>query len=200
MHEGAVACLIEDTLDCLTPWFAVCVRLNWEKAVAARLTAKGYAAFLPLYRNVSRVSGTNKLLPVFPGYVFSSFDVKQRLPILTIPGVHHIVGMGHNPEPLDNHELSAIERFVVSGMKVEPWAFVKTGELVQVDRGPLSGLKGILIETGSSRRLVTSLSLLERSIAVEIDRDDLHPIQATVKRSNATTVAFGAISVRQRDR
>jgi transcription antitermination factor NusG len=153
--------------------------LNWEKAVLARLTGKGYPAFLPLYPKSARTCGQGKPQPLFPGYVFSSFDVALRMPILTIPGVLHVVGRGHTPEPVDPYELLAIERFVDSGMELEPWTFLKNGELALVERGPLTGLKGIFIEASQSQRLVVSLSLLEQSVAVEINRDDLRLVGVT---------------------
>lgn len=165
--------------DCAEPWFAVSVRSNYEKIVAASLRAKGYAEFLPLYRSRSRrrKSAQRSELPLFPGYVFSAFDVNNRLPILTIPGVVRIVGIGHNPTPMSREELLAIHRFVASGGAVEPWPFLKTGDFVLVEQGSLSGLEGVLIQIKNTYRLVVSLGLLQRSVAVEIDRDFVRPIR-----------------------
>ena len=160
-------------------WFALRVRSNCEKIVASCLKGKGYAEFLPLYRRPSRRHGPSKEieLPLFPGYVFSAFDVNHRLPILTIPGVVHVVGIGQTPEPIDREELLTVELFVSSGLAVEPWPFLKAGELVVVDRGSLEGLEGILVQIKNSHRLVVSLSLLQRSVAVEIDRDCIRPVR-----------------------
>jgi transcription antitermination factor NusG len=154
------------------------VRSNCEKVVASSLKGKGYAEFLPLYRKLSRRAGPAKEveLPLFPGYVFSAFDVNHRLPILTIPGVVHVVGVGRAPESIDRDELLAVERFVASSLAVEPWPFLKTGDAVVVDRGPLAGLEGTLVQIRASHRLVVSLTLLQRSVAVEIDRDSVRPI------------------------
>jgi transcription antitermination factor NusG len=161
------------------PWYALRVRSNCEKTVALSLGGKGYAEFLPLYRKLSRRRGPAKQIesPLFPGYVFSAFDVNHRLPILMTPGVVHVVGIGRIPEAVDKDELLAIERFVSSGLAVEPWPFLKKGEPVLVERGPLSGLEGVLIEIKGLHRLVISLSLLQRSVAVEIDRDCVRPLK-----------------------
>src|SRR6266571_3654716 len=155
------------------PWFALRVRSNYEKIVASSLRGKGYEEFLPLYRERSRRAGPAKQieLPLFPGYVFSAFDVNHRLPILTIPGVVRVVGIGHKPAVIDREELLAIKRFVASGIAVEPWPFLKTGDFVLVDRGPLSGLEGIFVQIKKAHRLVVSLSLLQRSVAVAIKQD-----------------------------
>jgi transcription antitermination factor NusG len=165
-------------LCCNEQWFALRVRSNCEKVVASSLKGKGYAEFLPLYRKVSRRAGPAKQveLPLFPGYVFSGFDVNHRLPILTIPGVIHVVGIGRAPESIDRDELLAVKRFVASGLGVEPWPFLKTGESVLVDRGPLAGLEGTLVQIKGSHRLIVSLTLLQRSVAVEIDRDSVRPL------------------------
>lgn len=162
-----------------TQWFALRVRSNCEKTVASSLKGKGYAEFLPMYRKRSRRHGPAKQLelPLFPGYVFSAFDVNDRLPILTIPGVVHVVGNGRTPESIDREELLRIERFLASGKAVEPWPFLKAGELVLIEDGPLSGLEGILVQIKTLRRLVVSLSLLQRSVAVEIDRDCIRPVR-----------------------
>ena len=160
------------------PWFALRVRSNCEKIVASSLKGKGYAQFLPLYRRSQRSGPAKQIeLPLFPGYVFSAFDVNHRLPILTIPGVVRVVGIGHTPAAIDREELLAIKRFVASGIAVEPWPFLKTGDFVLIDRGALSGLEGVLVQIKNGHRLVVSLSLLQRSVAVEIDRDCVRPLR-----------------------
>jgi transcription antitermination factor NusG len=149
---------------------------------------------LPLYGKISARALT-KQVPLFPGYVFSAFDLKDRLPILTVPGVYHIVSLGHIPEPMDGDELLALERFAASGVAMEPWAFLQTGELVVVERGPLAGLKGILVEIKDSQRLVISLRVLQQSVAVEVDRDDLRleQLRVPVGKAEAAMPARGRL-------
>jgi transcription antitermination factor NusG len=177
-------------------WFALRVRSNSEKLVAFALRGKGYDEFLPLYRKLSRWSDRKKQieLPLFPGYVFSRFDVNQRLPILIIPGVMQVVGFGNKPEPVADEELRAVERFVASGLPVEPWPFLKVGESVLVDDGPLAGLEGTLVEVKNRYRIVVSLTLLQRSVAVEIDRDCIRPVTSIslVQRAAPPRLALGA--------
>src|SRR5437667_12182066 len=80
-------------------WYALQVRPRFEKVVALHLQHKGYEEYLPLYRKRQRWSGRVKEvdLPLFPGYLFCKFDVFRRLPILVIPGVMSVVGVGRNP-------------------------------------------------------------------------------------------------------
>lgn len=158
---------------CDTRWFALRVRSHCEKPIAAILHNKGYQEFLPLYRSRRRWSDRTKQLelPLFPGYVFCRFDPCDRLPILTTPGLVHIVGIGKTPVPVDDQEIEAIHAIIRSGLAAEPWPFVKVGNLVRINHGALCGLEGILLEFKKRHRLLVSVTLLQRSVAVEIDRD-----------------------------
>ena len=125
-----------------------------------------------MYPGTSRWSDRTKRieLPLFPGYVFARFDVVKRLPVLKVPGVMHVVGFGRTPEPVDETELAAIERLVASGLPVQPWPYLRTGGVVKIRRGALTGLEGTVLEIKNTYRLVVSLTLMQRSVAVEIDR------------------------------
>jgi len=160
------------------PWFALQVRPRHEKNVAAHLMARGYTHFLPLYRTRRRWSDRVKILdlPLFTGYVFSRFDPQNRLPILTVPGVVGVVGFGRGPEPVDPSELAVIQRITMNGAPAEPWPYLNVGQRVRVERGPLAGIEGILIQLRSRSRIVVSVSLLQRSVAAEIGRDCISPI------------------------
>ncbi len=153
-------------------WFAIRVKSQREKSVAAAIGSKGFEEFLPLYKSRRRWSDRLKSqeLPLFPGYVFCHIDPSSRLPILTIPGVLHFVGIGKTPAPIDEIEIAAVQSAVRSGLRVEPSDYLEVGQCVRLEDGPLAGLKGILTEVRKQFRVVVSLTLLKRSVAVEIDR------------------------------
>lgn len=161
-------------------WFALRVRSNYERFVQSALQGKSYEEFLPLWRKRVRWSDRFKEIdvPLFPGYVFGKFDVNRRLPILTIPGVVNIVSTGAWPEPVDEAELDQVRRFVSSGLPVGPWPFLQVGDRVLIERGALAGLEGILVQTKTQCRVVVSVGLLQRSVAVEIDRACVRPVAA----------------------
>ena len=163
-------------------WFALQVRSQHEKTVASTLRDKGYEEFLPLCQIKRRWSDRVKRLevPLFPGYVFCRFDVEKRLPILVTPGVLFIVGVGKIPCPIDNSEVVALQSIVKSGLQAEPWPFLKIGQRVRIEQGSLAGVEGILLSPKSSYRLVVSVTLLQRSVAVEIDRDWVTPISSRI--------------------
>jgi len=162
-------------------WFALRVKCRYEKLVSTLLRDKGYDEFLPLYWSRRRWSDRFQSveLPLFPGYVFCRLEPQQsRLPLLVTPGAMHFVGVGRSPEPIDDGEIGAIQAALRSGLRAEPWPFLKVGHRVRLEEGPLNGLEGILIEVRKQHRIVVSVSLLQRSMAVEIDREWIRPLDA----------------------
>ena len=160
------------------PWFALHTRSRHEKISAISLQQKGYEDFLPLYRSLRRWSDRRKEveLPLFPGYVFCRLDPLNRMPILSTPGVLSIVGAGKNPVAVEEAEISALQAMVRSGLDAQPWPFLQAGQRVQIEAGPLEGVEGILLSVKNSSRLILSVSLLQRSVAVEIDRCSVRPL------------------------
>jgi transcriptional antiterminator RfaH len=161
-------------------WFAIQVKLQYEQFVAKVLNAKGFEAFSPTYRRLDSDRGEEKSEPpLFPGYLFGLFNVRFRLPILTTPGVHRVVGYGKNPVPIPPEEIKAIQEVTKFGPPPEPCPFLETGTRVQVIKGPLTGVEGILIETRSRCRVVLSVSLIQQSIRVEVDRQFLRILHSS---------------------
>ncbi|HZQ56114.1 MAG TPA: UpxY family transcription antiterminator [Bryobacteraceae bacterium] len=155
------------------PWYAVRTRANHEKTASTVLEAKGYQPYLPTYKVRRRWSDrvVETLLPLFPGYVFCRFDAKLRSPIITTPGVVSVVGFGADPAPIPDNEIVAIETALRSGLSAEPYAFLSEGQRVRVTRGSLEGVEGVLIKKKNDWRLVISVTMLQRSLSVEIDRE-----------------------------
>jgi transcription antitermination factor NusG len=169
-----------------TLWYALHVRTRFEKVVSRNLQGKGYEEFLPLYKRVSRWSDRTKEieLPLFPGYVFCRFDPHDRLPVLTVPGVNAIVGIGKNLLPVQESEIEAIRAVLQSGAFCEPWPFLEVGQRVCVEYGPLAGTEGLVTMVKNSCRLVISVNMLQRSVAVEIDRDCLKPLSKETHKNS----------------
>lgn len=167
------------------PWFALQVRSRFEQGVAEHLDGKGYELFLPLYKCRKRWSDRIKEVeaPLFPGYLFCRFDAQDRLPILKTPGVIQIVGTNRVPIAVDEQEIQAIQTMVASGMPNQPWPFLSAGDRVRIESGPLRGLEGILVEFKGNHRLVLSVTLLQRSVAVEIDSAFVTSLRSSLRPS-----------------
>jgi len=165
-------------------WYALRIRSNQEKIVASMLENKGYEQFLPLYRSTRRWSDRVKQLdlPLFPGYLFCRLDpVETVLPVLTTPGVVSIAGTGRVPLPVPDEEIEAVRTVIRSGLATMPWPGLTVGSKVLIERGPLTGLEGVAINVGDQCRLVVSVQLLQRSLAVTIERSWARPISNTAR-------------------
>ena len=161
-------------------WFALQVRTRWESSTAMLLSGKGYQTFLPANKTKKRWNGRLREVnaPLFPGYVFCQFDAQKRLPILVTPGVIAVVGRGRVPFPVDDSEIAAIQTVVSSGFHAEPWPYLEIGQKIRIESDALMGLEGILINFKGNHRIVVSVSLLRRSVALEIDRSCVIPVGA----------------------
>jgi len=154
------------------PWFAILARTGREKNATLLLENAGYECYLPVSKFTRRWSDRVKEVevPLFPGYLFCRMNANNRLPVLMTPGVIQIVGVGKTPIPVEEEEIAAIQRVGKSGLPTMPWPYLQVGHVVTIEEGPLCGLAGIVLKIKSGLRLVLSVSLLQRSVAVEIDR------------------------------
>ena len=153
-------------------WYALQIRQRYEKPASEILKNKGYEEFLPMYRARRRWSDRIKEvdLPLFPGYLFCRFDLNaKRAPVVTTPGVTRIVAYGGIATPVDETEIAGIHKLLDSGCLAEPWPYMTQGDIVRIRHGALQGVEGTYIETKKGNRLVLSISLLQRSVAFEID-------------------------------
>ena len=160
-------------------WYAIQVAAKKEKLVASVLTEKGYECFLPLYPKRTTWSDRIKVtsVPLFRGYVFSRFDVRFRLPILVTLSVQDVVGNGKIPAAIPERDLDAIRIVLQNGVPIEPCDCLQAGDVVRVTKGPLAGIEGSFIQYRGSSRLILSVPLIQRSVAVEIDRLYIEPVQ-----------------------
>jgi transcriptional antiterminator NusG len=167
------------------PWFALQVRTQHERGVADFLRGSGYEWFLPMYKCRKRWSDRVKEIetPLFPGYLFCRFNPIERLPILKVPGVIQIVGYNRQPSEIDASEIRAIQTLVASGIPNQPWPYLHAGDKVQIESGPLRGMSGILTDFKGKHRLIVSITLLKRAVAVEIDAALITPHRATESQS-----------------
>ena len=160
------------------PWFALQVRTKAEPLVEQALRGKAYETFLPTYIETRQYSDRIKKVEtaLFPGYLFCRLDPEQRLPILTTPGVHKIVSVDNNgPTPVDASEIEAIQRLLKGNGNPRPFPYLKVGDRVRVEVGAFAGVVGNLVSEKGVDRLIVSVTILHRSVAVEIDRTWLRP-------------------------
>lgn len=160
------------------PWYVLMVKSRHEKVVATALENNGYPEFLPLYEKRTRSCSHTRVaqLPLFPMYVFCRFDAHNQLPVLMIPGVLSVVSFGRVPARVDDQEIASIQALVRTGMDISPCPYVEVGQLVEVITGPLQGLQGVILGFRGKCRMVLSVTLLRRSICLEVDWATVRPV------------------------
>ena len=157
-------------------WFAIHIRTYYRESVHVSLRHKGFEVFAPSYIARRRVAGREKRIPaaLFPGYLFCSPDPDHCLPVLTVPGVIRIPGNGIALTPVPADEIDAIRRAVASGLPVEPFDLLQPGEPVQVQTGPLAGIKGeVVYHKGRHRLPIRVMALNQRAVSVEADHTNV---------------------------
>jgi transcription antitermination factor NusG len=179
------------------PWFAILARTGREKNATMLLENSGYECYLPVVKFTRQWSDRLKEieLPLFPGYLFCRMNPRNRLPVLMTPGVIQIVGIGKTPIPVEEQEIDAIQRVGKSGVSLMPWPYLQVGHVARIDDGPLRGMTGIVIRIKSGLKLVLSVSLLQRSIAVEIDRNwigSAYPLRPAAHQTGSSSMNFSS--------
>lgn len=158
-------------------WFAAYTSSHHEKRVASHFAEREIESFLPLYSTRRRWKNRcemNLELPLFPNYVFVHIDPRERVRVLEVPGVQSLVGFGRTPAPLPHFEIEAL-RAGLGQRGIEPHPYLVIGERVRIKAGPMTGLEGVLIRKKNNFRVVLALDVIMRSVAVEVDADDLEP-------------------------
>jgi transcription antitermination factor NusG len=158
-------------------WFAVYTRSHHEKSVAVQLLGRGVVHFLPLYTSARRWKDRVKMvqMPLFAGYLFVKVVPSQFLNVLQTHGVSRLVG-SPKPLPLEEREIQQLQAWLSLPLNIEPNPYLRIGQLVRVCRGPLTDVEGILIRKKNGFRLVVSIDLIQRSVALEIDAADIVPV------------------------
>jgi transcription antitermination factor NusG len=156
-------------------WYAAYTCANHEKRVAAELGARKVEHYLPLYKSVRRWKDRRVQLelPLFPGYVFLRLALCDRMRVVPIPSLVRLVGFGGLPAALADGEMEILRLGLGQSLLAEPHPFLTVGRRVRIVGGPFAGLEGVLKRKKSNLRVVVSLELIQRSVAVDVDAADV---------------------------
>lgn len=174
-------------------WYALQVSCRKESSIASQIEGRGFECFLPTYKSLRKWSDRTKEIEqaLFPGYLFCRFEYHERQPIVTAAGVVQVVGNGRLAIAIPDAEIEALQVAVSSGVPAQPWPYLKAGELVRVNYGHLSGLEGILVNFKGNHRVVLSVTLLQRSLALEVELSWVSAV-APQKQERVTATASRA--------
>jgi len=109
-------------------------------------------------------------------YIFCRFNHSALGRAVSTPGVTRIVGFCGRPAEVEEKEIEALQILASSSFLREPWAYLPDGTLIRVDTGPLAGARGIFCSGENNRRLVISVTLLQRSVAVQLDENTMFSV------------------------
>jgi transcription antitermination factor NusG len=158
-------------------WFAAYTSPRHEKHVSQQMRREGIQNFLPLYKSIRRWKDRRKVLelPIFPGYLFVRIALRERLNVLQLPGVVQLVSFQGQPAPLPDAEIEMLQHQLSQSLGLQPHPFLTVGRRVRVHSGPMAGVEGILVRKKDQFRIVVSIELIQRSVAMEIDQADVEP-------------------------
>src|SRR5436305_3524857 len=156
-------------------WYALYTCARHEKRVAEQIERRHVACYLPLYRSVRRWKDRRKELDLalFPGYVFVYMSLLDKLQVLEVPGVVRFVSYDGKPATLPAEQIEALRVRLSRNLKLEPHPYLRAGKKVRVHSGLFQGLEGIVVRRKDRCRVVFSIDLIQRSLAVEVDEADL---------------------------
>jgi transcription antitermination factor NusG len=159
-------------------WYALRTRSRHEKVVRDQLMHQGIEPLLPTVKRLSQWKDRKKEVevPLFSGYCFVRFHSDQKMPVLKTAGVVDIVGGGHRPEPIPDEEITAIQTLMTSVLPYDPHPYLQEGMKVEVVRGPLQGVQGILLRKDKRHRLILGVRIIQQAAAVEINVGDVVPV------------------------
>lgn len=158
-------------------WYAVYTCANHEKRIATQFNDRTIENFLPLYQTVRRWKDRRVRVdvPLFPGYIFVRHCLRDRLALLTVPGVVRLVGFNNVAAPLLAEDIETLRSRLNQSPSAEPHPYLTIGKRVRVVRGPFEGLMGILSRRKGLLRVVVAVELIMRSVAVDVDVADIAP-------------------------
>jgi transcription antitermination factor NusG len=159
-------------------WFAAYTYPRHEKAVADVLARKSVEIFLPTVHKISQWKDrrVSQELPLFPSYVFARICAGEKAKVLSMPSVIRILSLRGVPIPVSDDEIDAVRLCIQHGAKLEKYGFLTVGDRVQVKRGVFEGLEGIVVRHNNGCKLIVSVSLIQQSVALEIDADLLERV------------------------
>ena len=181
----------EDAVQSELLWYAGYTASRHEKRVAEHFAQRGVEHFLPLYETIHRWNnGRHRVqLPLFPGYIFVRIALRERRRVNEVPGFERLVGFNSLPCPLPEADINRMKEALNKGVVAEPYPYLTVGTRVEVRNGPLQGMTGILVRRQTKCRVVISVDLIMRSMAVEVEAADVVPVRGSVALSPSEDAA-----------
>jgi transcriptional antiterminator RfaH len=150
-------------------WRVLHVKPRQEKSLAREMCARETPFYLPLLRGRTVIRGraVPSLAPCFPGYVFTLGTHDEWLAALGTRRVVRSLAV-HDPAELWD-DLRQIHRLLASDARITPEGCFMPGTPVEIRSGPLAGLRGVVTQTASGRRVWVQVNFIQRGVSVLLD-------------------------------
>jgi transcription antitermination factor NusG len=156
-------------------WFAVFTVPRHEKRVSTHFENRQIESFLPLYTETRRWKNRCKVAvdsPLFPCYIFTRIDRRERVRVLNVPGVVGIIGRAQEAVPVPDECIESLRRGLSLG-KIQPHVNVTAGDRVRIIDGPMSGMEGLLMRVKNDFRVVVRLDAIMQCLAIEVSIEEV---------------------------
>ena len=159
------------------PWHVLHVIANHEKRVAQHLAVRSVEHYVPLYRMRSQWTDRSVQLerPLFAGYVFVRFSPRERLSVISTPGVIHLLGDSTGSE-VSGAELDRIRQALVSGYALLPHPWLEVGTRVRVRGGVFDGVNGVVTELRRQCSVIIELAAIRQCFSLEVGIDQVERV------------------------
>lgn len=152
------------------PWHVAHVRSRQEKSLARFLMEQQVPFYLPQVERIAERSSRRfrSYLPLFTGYVFFRGTDRALSLVLRSGVTANVIAVGD--QSLLTTELEQIRRLQLAGASFEVYEDLQPADMVTITEGPFRGYTGAVVRGGRGQRLVVSLSMLRKNVAVEFER------------------------------
>lgn len=159
-------------------WYAIRTKSRHEKLVRDRLISQGMEPLLPTLKRMSQWKDRKVEIevPLFSCYCFVRVSELGWKQVRMVTGVLDIIGGGDQPEPIPDEEIYAIKKLMTNVLPYDAYPYLQEGMQVEVVRGPLQGIKGILLRKEKKFRLIIGIHLIQQAVSVEVNANDIVPL------------------------
>ncbi|MBU4231416.1 MAG: hypothetical protein KKD99_06195 [Proteobacteria bacterium] len=125
---------------------------------------------VPRIRRGTQSSAASAFIPKCL-FIHTHLDSTVFHQIIKVDGVVRLLGNGA-PAPVPAKQIESIRTIVAGTRHYYPWRYLEKGKKVRVLDGPLAGVVGVILgRQEKKRRLIISVELFQRSVAVELDSE-----------------------------
>lgn len=169
-------------------WHVIYVKARHEKAVQADLIARKIESYLPLRKEMHQWSDRKKWVevPLFSSYVFVNVYPVEFNRVYLTPGFVKFVSTNGKPSVIPDRQIEDIRRVVdYFATDIEVLEGSYEGAEAEVIAGPLTGLRGEVVQLVNGKSFVIRVDGLDKLLNVKVS---VSAVRLTGKHAGAVTI------------